>query len=54
MEDVVADDNYVVDPASPRPGNEDSNNNVTVTPVHIPNININASIDDFGIDIYLC
>ena len=47
----------------PRPGNEDRNN-VTVAPVHIPNINdvacfvrqnidINASVDDFGIDIYL-
>ena len=64
VKDVVADDNYGVDPAGPRPGNEDSNNNVTVAPVHIPNINdavcfvrqnidINAPVDDFGIDIYL-
>ena len=64
VEDVVADDNYGVNPAGPRPGNEDSNNNVTVAPVYIPNINdvarfvrqnidINAPFDDSGIDIYL-
>ena len=39
VEDVVADDNYGVDPAGPRSGNKDSKNNVTVAPVHIPNIN---------------
>ena len=53
-----------MDSAGPRPGNEDSNNNVTVALVHIPNINdvayfvrqnidINDSVNDFGIDIYL-
>ena len=53
-----------MDPADPRPGNKDRNNNVTVVPVYIPNIkvaacfvrqniDINASVDDFGIDIYL-
>ena len=39
VEDVVANDNYGVDPAGPRPGSEDNNNNVRVAPVHIPNIN---------------
>ena len=39
VEEVVANDNYGVDPAVPRPGSEDNNNNVTVVPVHIPNIN---------------
>ena len=64
VEDVVANISYGVDPAGPSPGNEDSNNNVTVAPVHIPNINdagcfvrqnidINAPVDDLGIDIYL-
>ena len=64
VEDAVAHDNYGVDTAGSRPGNEDSNNNVTVAPVHKPNINdvacfvrlnidINAQVDDFGIDIYL-
>ena len=63
VKNVVADDNYGVDPAGPRPGKEDSNNNVTVALVHIPNINvacfvrqnidINAPVDDFGIDMYL-
>ena len=63
-EDVVAEDNYRVDPEGSRPGNENSSNNVTVVPVHIPNINdvasfvrqnidINASFDGFVIDIYL-
>ena len=51
-------------PAGSHPGNEDSDINVRITPVQIPNINdaacfvrqnidINASVDDFGIDIYL-
>ena len=39
VEEVVANDNYGVDPAVPRPGSEDNNNNVRVVPVHIPNIN---------------
>ena len=53
-----------MDPADPCPGNKDSNNNVTVAPLHIPNINdaacfvrqnigIYAPVDDFRIDIYL-
>ena len=53
-----------MDPAGSSPGNEESNNNVTVVPVYITNINdvacfvrqnidINASVDDFGTDIYL-
>ena len=64
VEDAVADDSYGVDPADSSPGKEESNNNVTVVPVYIPNINdvacfvrqnidINASVDDFGTDIYL-
>ena len=39
VEEVVANDNYGVDPAVPCPGSEDNNNNVRVVPVHIPNIN---------------
>ena len=60
----MANDSYGVDPAGSSPGNEESNNNVTDVPVYIPNINdvasfvrqnidINASVDDFGTDIYL-
>ena len=39
VEDVVAGDSCGVDPTGPRPGNEDSNNNVRVPSVQISNIN---------------